>query len=163
MTLRPEFKVPEVEEELVTRLGTLAGEIDGARPGEWEDALEEFNRLSPSPLTFDDFQGIYGAEEHEDYVRRLLVTHQVPIVSNLAREDIVSVFERILNSQCPDHERSFLIEALKLNLGDSQISDLIYWPGIYFGDDNNARNQTPAEMADAALARKAQREARSAE
>ena len=163
MTLRSEFLVPTVDEPLAVRLAALAAEIDGARPGEWEEALEEFNRLSPCPQTFDDFQGIYGAEEHEDYVRRLLVTYQVPVVSDVARDDIVSVFERILDTQCPDHERCFLIEALKLNLGDAQISDLIYWPGNYFGDDNNARNLTPAEMADAALASKAQRVTGSAE
>ncbi len=163
MTLRSELNVPAIDEMLVLRLAALAAEIDGARPGEWEDALEEFNRLSPCPRSFDDFQGIYGGEEHEAYIRRLLATHQVPIVSSLARDEIVSAFERILDMQCPDHERCFLIEALKLNLGDSQISDLIYWPGIYFGDDDNSRNQTPAEMADTALARQTQRATGSAE
>jgi hypothetical protein len=157
MTLRRELNPPPIDEELVARLAPLAAEIDGARPGEWEDELDEFNRLSPKALTFLDFQGISGGEEHDVFIRRLLATHNLPRISNLSRDDIVAAFERILDADCQDHQRWFLIDTLALNLGDSQISDLIYWPGEYFGDGDNSREMTAMEMADAALARQVER------
>ena len=157
MTIRSELNVPPIDEELVARLAPLAAKIDGARTGEWENALEEFNRLSPRPLAFNDFQGIYGAEDHDVYVRRFLATHNPPTIPNLSRDDPASSFARILNPDCPDHEQWFLIDTLTQNLADSQISDLVYWPGEYFGDGDNAREMTATEMADAALARQAER------
>jgi hypothetical protein len=157
MTLRSELHVPAVDEELVKRLAPLAAEIDGARPGEWEDLLDEFNRLSPVSRTFGDFQGVYGAEEHDVYVRRLLATRSLPTIPDLSRDDVAAAFQRILDPHCPDHERCFLLNTLALNLSDPMISDLVYWPEEYFGDGNNARNMTATEMADASLAGRAAR------
>ncbi|MFN9364028.1 MAG: hypothetical protein ACK6CE_04400 [Planctomycetota bacterium] len=45
MELRPELKPPVLDDKLVERLAELADKIDGARPGEWDEWRDEFNRL----------------------------------------------------------------------------------------------------------------------
>jgi hypothetical protein len=156
MTLRRELQVPEIDGDLVAKLGRLAAEIYLARPGEWEDLLDEFNHLSPQPLAFDQLQTVVE-HEHENPIVQLLATHDLPFIPDLRREDLVAAFERIVDPNCPGHERIFLIETLGLNLEDPQISDLIYWPGDYFGDGDFSRPLTPAQMAEAALARHVER------
>ena len=87
MELRPELMPPVLDEALVTRLAKLAARIDGAHPGQWEDDLHEFNRLARTNLAFEEFQGIYGGEEHENYVRRLLYRKLVKPAPGATRAD----------------------------------------------------------------------------
>jgi hypothetical protein len=70
--LRPELMPPALDEAKVARLAKLAATIDGARPGQWEDLLEEFNREAGTSLEYDDFQGIYGGMDHDTWVRAVL-------------------------------------------------------------------------------------------
>lgn len=72
MELRPELLPPVLDEALVDRLAELAARLDGAQPGQWEDDLAEFNQLAGTTIPFEEFQGIYGGEDHDDYVRRVL-------------------------------------------------------------------------------------------
>jgi hypothetical protein len=153
MTRRPELQPPAIDEALVSRLSELAAEIDGARDGEWEERLEEFNRLSPTALEYEDFQGIYGGEEHEEFVRRLLTTNHLPVIDDLSREDIVAAFQRILDPECPQHEQWYLIKTLSSNLDDPQISDLVYWPNAYF-NKVVLTELSPEQMAEAVLERR---------
>jgi len=37
------------------------------------------------------------------------------------------------------------------------LTDLIYWPGVYFGDGDNSREMTPKEILDTALRAKPRR------
>lgn len=41
---------------------------------------------------------------------------------------------------------------LEANLPCRNVSDLIFWPGHYFGDGDNSRDLTPKEILDIALA-----------
>jgi hypothetical protein len=163
MTVRPEFQPAALDEALVARLAELAAKIDDAQPGEWEDDLEEFHRLSGTDVPFEHFQGIYGGEEHEDWVRRLLMSQRTSTIPDLTRADLIAVFDKIrsrYSGQCSPAELDFVLAQLEHNLGDPQISDLIFWPGEYFGDGDNTREMTPEEMAEAALARKHERDSK---
>lgn len=52
-----------------------------------------------------------------------------------------------------EHEIDFWVEMLAVNIPDPRVSDLIYWPGEYFGDGNNARELTPEQVINIAQAR----------
>lgn len=154
MKLRPELRPPVLDESLVTHLADLANRIDGAQPGEWEELLDEFNRLAGTQCEFAHMQGISGGEEHATFVRRILLEQRASAIDDLTREDLVASFTHILSPECSEAERDFLFAQLKYNLRDPEIMDLVYWPGEYFGDGNNARALTPEAMADAALQRR---------
>lgn len=155
MSLRPELQTPPLDEDLVGRLADLAADIDGARPGEADDQLAELNAALGASLEYDEFQGIYGGEDHEVWVRRLLLIRLAPVVSNLTRDDLIATFARILaRDERSEADRDFLFAVLKRSLNDPQIEDLVNWPGEYFGDGDNSRSLSPEEMADAALAKR---------
>jgi hypothetical protein len=158
MDLRPEFQTPPLDESLVARLADLAATIDGARPGEADDELAEFNALVGTTFEVDVFQGIYGGENHDVWVRRLLSTRLAPVVTDLTRDDLIAAFARILaRDRRSEEDRDYLCAVLQRSLDDPQITDLVDWPGEYFGDGDNSRSLSPEEMADAALAKRRER------
>src|SRR5262252_161590 len=96
MELRPELMPPALDEALIARLAKLAAGLDGARPGQWEDDLDEFNRLAGTSIPFEAFQGIYGSEDHEDYVRRVLYYQRVKPALGVTRAELTEVVRRAM-------------------------------------------------------------------
>ena len=96
MELRPELLPPVLDEALVNQLAELAEKIDGARVGEWDDWLSEFNRLAGTEIPFEHFQGIYGGEYHIDWVQRLLFEKLIAPVQNVTREELIEVTRRAM-------------------------------------------------------------------
>jgi hypothetical protein len=150
MDLRPELQFPALEETKVNRLAELAASIDGARPGEWEEELAEFNELAGTSFEFSELQGIYGGMEHDTWVRNILCMAVAERPLELTDGELLELISRLCSGPPhAEHEMFFWIKLLETNL-DSRISDLIYWPGEYFGDGNNARQLSPAEILTAA-------------
>jgi len=89
----------------------------------------------------------------------VLLEKRTSSIPDLARDDVVAMFQKICSEDCSEAERDFALAQLEYNLDDPKISDLIYWPGEYFGDGDNAREMTAEEMAEAVLARKRERDA----
>lgn len=157
MKLRPELMPPALDETKVIRLAELAARIDGARPGQWEDELAEFNRAAGTSLAFSDFQGIYGGQDHETWVRKVLAQKCLRRLPDIRRAELVELARRVMEADGAEHEIDFWVEMLAVNIPDSQVSDLIYWPGEYFGDRDNTRDLTPEQVIDIAQARQAEK------
>ena len=153
MELRSELMPPSFDEARVTRLGNLASQIDGANPGQWEEALTEFNAEAGTALAFCDFQGIYGGQDHATWVRKVLAEPHQKRLLNISRAELVELARRVMEADGEEHEIDFWLTMLELNVADSQVSDLIFWPGEYFGDGNNARELTPEQVIDIVQAR----------
>lgn len=150
LDLRPELQFPTFDETTVQRLTELAAAIDGARPGEWEKELAEFNQLAGTNCNVSEFQGIYGGMEHETWVRAMLATQHAGTAIDLSPEECLELITRLMKSDGAEHELIFWVNVLKTNL-DPRISDLIYWPGEYFGDGDNSRQLTPELVLETAL------------
>ncbi|QDU11059.1 hypothetical protein [Gimesia aquarii] len=150
---------PHLDEALVQRLAELANELDGADEHDAKPLLEEFNELAGTSIPFAEFQGIYGAEDHIDYVRRVLTDKLTNADSSLTRDDLTEMFKRVCENPTDDAYLQFMFSTIKKTFGDHQISDLVFWPGEYFGDGDNSREQTPEEMAEAVLERYRQKQA----
>lgn len=148
---------PKLDEYLVQRLATIAARLDGGDEVADVSLLDEFNQLAGTDMPFSEFQGIYRAEEHIDYVRRLLTDRATEASPDLSREGLVEMFAKVLADPCEDAYLQYVFTTIKKTFGDAQISDLVFWPGEYFGDGNNQRELTPELMAAAVLARYAQR------
>ena len=88
--LRPELMPPALDEAKVLHLAGLATQIDGANPGQWEDELAEFNREAGTAFEFIDFQGIYGGQDPDTWVR------QAPLTADAFATEFEHTFSRIL-------------------------------------------------------------------
>lgn len=147
MDLRPELMPPALDKAKVARLAVLAAEIDGANPGQWEDALEEFNRTAGTNLTFLDFQGIYESTDHETWVRNIISEPAARKISDITRDELLELVGRVCNPAAwAEHEVFFWLRLLEANLPDPRLSALIFWPGEYFGDGDNSRELTPEQI-----------------
>jgi hypothetical protein len=147
MELRPELTPTVLDEAKVARLAKLADRIDGAAPGQWEDELDEFNRLASTELKFEDFQGIYGAENHEDFVRRVLYQQAVASETGLSRADMVEIASRVIRGEEP---LDFYLELFLVNCKHPSRSDLFFWPSLV-PELPQDRPPTAEEIADLAL------------
>jgi hypothetical protein len=154
MDLRFELLPPALDETRVAHLAQLANLIDGARPGEWEESLVEFNRKAGTSLEWLAFQGVYGGDGAEEFVKNILVQVAVKPIPDIKRDEYLEIISRLLRGEGAEHDKYFWLKLLEVNLGDSRISDLLYWPGEYFGDGNNARELSAEQILEVAQASK---------
>jgi hypothetical protein len=151
---------PKLDEDLVQRLATIAASLDGGDEHADASLLHEFNQLAGTDIPFWEFQGIHGAEEHIDYVRRVLTDRATEASAGLDRQELAMMFAKVLSDPSDDSYLQYVFSTIKKTFGDPQISDLVFWPGEYFGDGNNQRELTPELMADSVLERYAKRQSR---
>jgi hypothetical protein len=151
---------PILDENLVQRLAAIAARLDGGDEVADAALLDEFNRSAGTNIPFSEFQGICGAEEHIDYVRRVLTDRATEASSELNREELIEMFAKVLADPCDEAYLQYVFTTIKKTFGDTQVSDLVFWPGEYFGDGNDQRDLSPELMADAVLERYAQRQSR---
>ena len=74
MGLRPDLMPPSLDESLVARLTELSEQIDCGHREQTREQLAAFNRQAMTELEFIDFQGIYGGQDHDTWVRKVLAT-----------------------------------------------------------------------------------------
>jgi len=169
MELRPELLPPRLDEAKVARLARLAEVIDGANPGQWEVELAEFNRLAGTNLAFLDFQGTYGGEEHETWVRRVLTYQAARPVPGITRPELVELVRRIMSEEHPVNEAYMAI--FDANVPMPSASNLVFYPPDYDAGTNTwggGRNMgeyspTPDQVVDWALANVQRKEQLTAE
>lgn len=158
MELRPELLPPVLDRAKVGQLAGLAARIDGAHPGLWEGDLEEFNRVAGTALRVEDFQGIYGAEEHETWVRRVLVGQAVRPVADVTRAELAEVVRRAMpEGGYPDFEAFMAV--FDANVPRPGASNLIFYPSDYDDETNTwgggramgEYDPTPEEIVEWAL------------
>lgn len=157
MELRRELLPPELDRALVGRLADLANALDGADRNGCQEALWEFNRLAGTELQFEDFQGIYGGEDHEEWVRRLLWGKAIRPVPGVIREELVEIVRRAMpGNEYEDYEAYMAI--FDANVPLPHASNLIFYPADYDHErdwhDATSYNPTPEEIVDQALAAK---------
>jgi hypothetical protein len=131
MDLRPELLPPALDEALVARLARLAARIDGARPGQWEDDLAEFNRLAATAIPFEEFQGICGGQDHADWVRLVLYEQFIKPAAGISREELAEVVRRAMptNEYFDQHEAYMAV--FDANVPREGASNLIFYPPDY--------------------------------
>nr|WP_180203137.1 hypothetical protein [Pseudomonas sp. SbOxS1]NYU02765.1 hypothetical protein [Pseudomonas sp. SbOxS1] len=151
MALRQELMPPHLCETRVARLADLAAEIAGADQDRARNLLAEFNREAMTHLTFLDFQGLYGAQDHDTWVRQILAAPYERRLKGISQSELIEIARRVMNADSPEHATDFWLKMLVLNIPDVRVSDLFFWPGEYFGDGDNARELTPEQIIETAL------------
>jgi hypothetical protein len=151
--LRTELTPPVLDATQLARLTELAAALDGAMPGQWDDNLAEFNGLAGCALPIQEFQGIYEAENHEDWVRRLLYRRSL-VATDVTRDEMVEIVRRATpGNGTPDYD--FYLELFVVNCKHPAGSNLIFWPNLV-PELPQDREPTSEEIADAAIGRAAE-------
>jgi len=139
MELRRELTPPSLDERLVAQLAELADAIDG-NPSEALRA--KFNELAGTDLPMNAFQGVYGSEDHANFVRRLLRKQRMKPVPDATREELAEIIRRAMK---PD--RTGLHEAymalFDCNVPRPHASNLIFYPADYDHGSNTWGNGKP--------------------
>lgn len=146
MELRPELCPSKLDDSIVSRLTDLAARIDGANPGLAEEDVADFNRLAGTAIPYDEFQGISGGEDHDEWVRRTLILNTLHPV-DLSRDEMAEIVARALK-RGPDQD--FYIELFRVNCSHRSTTDLLFWPN-QIPELPKDRRPTPEEIADIAL------------
>lgn len=152
MELRPELLPPKLDTERVQILAELASKIDGAATGLGDEWVEQFNRLAGTSFAFINFQGIYGAEEHDVWVRRVLNHLLVHPVADVSFEELVEIVRRAMpQNGYADYEAYMAI--LDANVPMPDASNLIFYPPDYdeASFDLKQWDPTPEQIARIAL------------
>ena len=157
MELRPELMPPALDEALVARLAELAAQLDGDPD---EDKRAEFNRLAGTDIPMQEFQGIYGGEDHEDYVRRVLYYRLIKSAGGVTRAELAEVVRRAMpqNEFIDQHEGYMAV--FDANVPLEGASNLIFYPPDYDPATNTwgggrtmgKYNPTPEQIVEWALA-----------
>jgi len=138
---------PVLDEAKVRHLADLASRLDGANCGQWEGDLAEFNQEAGTGDSIEVFQGIYGAENHEAWVRRVLDQQSLTPNSNLLRAEMAEIVLRV-RACGADHD--FDLELFLANCKHPSGSDFISWPDLVSDLPQN-RQPTDEEIADLAM------------
>jgi hypothetical protein len=147
LDLRTDLLPPKLDEAVVARLAALASRLDGIS-GAYESELAEFNALAGTALSIGEFQGIYGVEDHEDWVRGILYSRLL-MQTTLTREEMKEIVSRTRPSpENPDWK--FYLKLFFVNCRHPSGSDLLFWPQLV-PELPKGREPTVDEIADLAL------------
>ena len=147
MELRPDLMPPALDPALVARLTELADGIDGAAPGVWEDDLAEFTRLSGTAIPFEEFQGVYGGDGPEAFVRRVLFQRHLAKPPSVSVAEMTEVVSRVMACGS-DHD--FFLDLFLAHCKHPSGTDLIFYPDLV-PELPQGREPTAAEVAELAL------------
>ncbi|MBD9606480.1 hypothetical protein [Pseudomonas sp. PDM08] len=151
MEIRHDLMPPVLDESLVSRLTKLAEEIDCGQPEQTQSQLTEFNREAMTALEFIDFQGIYGGQTHDTWVRKVLAKPYERRVADVTKQELVELVRRVMEGDGADHEVEFWLSMLEINIPNERISDLIFWPDEYFDDVNYSQELSPEQVIEIAF------------
>lgn len=154
--LRP---APPTAEELAAYT-ELCRRIENRRYAD-EDELAEllarWNRRAGREYDAAEFRTYYGAMEIGEFVTGMLLG--VPqLVPDLRYSELRDVLEAVVAVALPQPEDGYFLNWLEAQLPGSDISDLIYWPNEWFGDESLLHVElTPDQILAYAMARSGRR------
>ncbi|MBA5690734.1 hypothetical protein [Rugamonas apoptosis] len=127
MELRQELTPPQLDEQFVDRLAQLADTIDG-NPS--QALCAEFNRLAGTELPLSFFQGVYGSENHANFVWRVLRKQRIKPVPDVTREELVEIVRRAMKPDRGEVHEAYMA-MFECNVPRPHASNLIFYPADY--------------------------------
>ena len=154
--MRPELLDPIGESQHHPEALHLAREIYRLyEAGDPYDAeLKHLGLIARRPIHAFEVDAAFGSTNSDDFARKMLVNwHTLP--DDLAEQEMLELVVCICEVHGDAFQLHYWMKCLEINTGDVKISDLIYWPGTYFADGNDAREMSPSEILKTALAARA--------
>jgi hypothetical protein len=93
----------------------------------------------------------FGSVSPDTFARNVL-TNWDALPKDLSKADMLELVERICSPQKGQEFLSgYWIKCLALNTGNKRVSDLLFWPDVYFDSTTPGDMLSPAELLDVAL------------
>jgi hypothetical protein len=155
--MRPELMEPVQDQEKLRQLLPLAEEVFRLHEAgqSYAQQLKEISRLAGRIVGQHAVLAAFGTADHEYFARKLLIDWD-KLPTDLTRAEMLEVLEQLCAVTASPDIEEYWLKVLEVNTGDDQLTNLIYWPGIYFGDSYDGRELSPAKMLEVALARRSE-------
>lgn len=151
MELRLNLMPPALDESLVTRLTKLSEQIDCGHAEQTQNQVAAFNREAMTEFEFIDFQGIYGGQTHDTWVRKVLAKPYEKRLTDVTKDELIELARRVKECGGPEHAVEFWLNMLAINIPNERVSDLIFWPSEYFNDVSYSQALSPEQVVEIAL------------
>ena len=113
----------------------LCNQIENASEDEAGPLIARWNARAGMEYTYPEFLSYYGAVSIETFVGEMLLG-QPTYVPDLTYPELREVLCARLALELSDAVDSYFLGWLEVNLPGSNVSNLIYWPNIWFGDES---------------------------
>jgi hypothetical protein len=151
MNLRKELLPPKLDSNKVLKLTELAEKLDGCNSvsEDCESLRLEFNVLANSDLQIEDFH-FSGGTDAITFVKKVL-TPKPQKTEDISYDEMLELITRICNADGTEYEIEYWLEFLEVQIENNRLSDLIYYPNHYFGDNLDRNEMSAKEILDEAL------------
>ncbi|MBB6053111.1 hypothetical protein [Armatimonas rosea] len=155
--MRPLLESPPFDAELLAKVEALTDELyalhQHGKPK--NEAIARLNDLIREPVDEGAVWGAFGSVDSEVWARFLVFDYSL-IPDDLSREEMLELIQHVRGEETNEFLLDFWIECLKKNTGNSHFGDLLYWPNVYFGDEEKLHIElTPEGILETALTTKA--------
>jgi hypothetical protein len=150
--MRPELLNPVRDQRRLDAAIAMAQELYALHEAgrDYSTELDTFARFVGTPVSKFDLDGAFGSIDAGGFAESLL-TDRSQVPKDLSEGEMVDLIERICKAKGTESQISYWLNCLKANTGDQRLSDLIFWPGEYFGDGYNSRKMSPQEILRTAM------------
>jgi hypothetical protein len=124
------------------------GEIERGAP--IEALVSELERIIGKKIHPFELHSAFGSIRPETFAKQLL-TSESDFISDLSLPEMKHLMARLTSVQGDEYQLSYWLECLTKSTHNPRLSDLIYWPGEYFGDGDNTRILSDDEILEIAL------------
>lgn len=153
MPIPERLRPPTPTEQEMRAYMELCNRIENARASDVEPLLARWHERARRTYTHAEFKSYYGAVDIETFVGEMLLG--LPeFVPDLTHAEALEVLRSVTAVELPEDVNSYFLEWLEVNLPNSNITNLIYWPNHWFGDESMLHAEfTPEQFLAYAMAR----------
>jgi hypothetical protein len=137
----------------------LSQEIEEAIEGrvDFNERLARWNARAVRPYSPDEFRYYPASTSRETFVETMLLGAPV-MVSDLTYSEAKEVVTVVSTAKLPEAMLNHFIEWLEVNFPNGNITNLIYWPNHWFGDESMLQVElTPDQILAYAMAKSGRR------
>ena len=117
---------------------------------DYSASLKRLGLIAGHPIHGFAVHDAFGSVKPEIFARRQLVAWD-RLPTDITHQEMLEMIERISTAKGDQLQIQYWLVCLAASTGDDKISDLLFWPGSYFGDANDATSMSPVEILATAL------------
>ena len=146
-SMRPEISDPTACNSSLQEALALSDEIYRLHEEgqDYSAPLRRLARIAKRPIGPHAVLAAFGSIRPITFAKKQLVDWN-SLPNDLAEEEMLDLIQRVCQSSGSEFQTEYWVECLRINTGDENISDLIFWPGEYFHDGDNSRELSPSDI-----------------